>query len=165
MNPSSPPAVGIDLGTTFSAVARLDETGRPVTVPNAEGDLTTPSVVLFDGSDVVVGKEAVKALATEAEQIAECAKRDLGLREYHKPVDGVTYPPEALQAFILKKLREDASRLIGPFHQAVVTVPAYFDEVRRKATQDAGYMAGLEVLDIINEPTAAAVASRSGAPK
>ena len=139
-------------------MARLDETGRPVTVPNAEGDLTTPSVVLFDGSDVVVGKEAVKALATEAERIAECAKRDLGLREYHKPVDGVTYPPEALQAFILKKLREDASRLIGPFHQAVVTVPAYFDEVRRKATQDAGYMAGLEVLDIINEPTAAAVA-------
>lgn len=158
MNSNSPLAVGIDLGTTFSAVARLDDTGRPVTVPNAEGDLTTPSVVLFDGTDVVVGKEAVKALATEADRIAECAKRDLGLREYRKPVDGVKYPPEVLQAFILKKLREDASRLIGAFGQAVVTVPAYFDEVRRKSTQDAGYMAGLEVLDIINEPTAAAVA-------
>ena len=154
----APLAIGIDLGTTFSAVARLDDTGRPVTVPNAEGDLTTPSVVLFDGDDVVVGKEAVKALGTEAERIAECAKRDLGLREYHKPVDGVKYPPEVLQAFILKKLREDAARLAGPFAQAVVTVPAYFDEVRRKSTQDAGYMAGLEVLDIINEPTAAAVA-------
>jgi molecular chaperone DnaK len=152
------PAVGIDLGTTFSAVARLDETGRPMTVPNAEGDLTTPSVVLFDGDEVVVGKEAVKALATEAEQIAECAKRDMGLREYRKPLGGVNYPPEVLQAFVLKKLRDDASRQIGPFEQAVITVPAYFDEVRRKATQDAGFMAGLEVLDIINEPTAAAVA-------
>lgn len=158
MNPSSSLAVGIDLGTTFSAVARLDDTGRPVTVPNGEGDLTTPSVVLFDADDVIVGKEAVKALATEAEQIADCAKRDLGLREYHKPVGGAKYPPEVLQAYILKKLREDASRLIGPFDKAVVTVPAYFDEVRRKATQDAGYIAGLEVLDIINEPTAAAVA-------
>ena len=158
MNPSSPLAVGIDLGTTFSAVARLDDTGRPITVPNGEGDLTTPSVVLFDGDDVVVGKEAVKALATEAERIADCAKRDLGMREYHKPVNGAKFPPEVLQAYILKKLREDASRLIGPFDKAVVTVPAYFDEVRRKATQDAGYMAGIEVLDIINEPTAAAVA-------
>jgi molecular chaperone DnaK len=158
MTSSSSLAVGIDLGTTFSAVARLDDTGRPITVPNGEGDLTTPSVVLFDGDDVIVGKEAVKALATEAEQIADCAKRDLGMREYHKPVGGAKYPPEVLQAYILKKLREDASRLTGPFDKAVVTVPAYFDEVRRKATQDAGYIAGLEVLDIINEPTAAAVA-------
>jgi molecular chaperone DnaK len=158
MSHLAPPAVGIDLGTTYSAVARLDEMGRPVTVPNAEGDLTTPSVVLFDGDDVVVGKEAVKALATEAEQIAECAKRDMGLREYRKLLGGVSYPPEVLQAFVLKKLRDDALRQIGPFERAVITVPAYFDEVRRKATQDAGYMAGLEVLDIINEPTAAAVA-------
>ncbi|HEV3006005.1 MAG TPA: Hsp70 family protein, partial [Pirellulales bacterium] len=158
MSQRAAPAVGIDLGTTFSAVARLDETGRPVTVPNAEGDLTTPSVVLFDGDDVVVGKEAVKALATEAEQVAECAKRDMGLREYRKPLGGVSYPPEVLQALVLKKLHDDAARQIGPFERAVITVPAYFDEVRRKATQDAGFMAGLEVLDIINEPTAAAVA-------
>ena len=152
------PAVGIDLGTTFSAVARLDDTGRPVTVPNAEGDLTTPSVVLFDGDDVVVGKEAVKAMATEAERVADCAKRDMGSREYRRAVDNKKYPPEVLLAYILKKLRDDSARQIGPFDKAVVTVPAYFDEVRRKGTQDAGYMAGLDVLDIINEPTAAAVA-------
>jgi molecular chaperone DnaK len=158
MTSSLGPAVGIDLGTTFSAVARLDDTGRPVTVSNAEGDLTTPSVVLFDGDDVVVGKEAVKAIATEAERVADCAKRDMGLREYRRAVDNRRFPPEVLQAYILKKLREDTARQIGPFDKAVITVPAYFDEVRRKGTQDAGYMAGLEVLDIINEPTAAAVA-------
>ncbi|HEV3340886.1 MAG TPA: Hsp70 family protein [Pirellulales bacterium] len=158
MTSSLGPAVGIDLGTTFSAVARLDDTGRPVTVSNAEGDLTTPSVVLFDGDDVVVGKEAVKAIATEADRVADCAKRDMGSREYRRPVDNRRYPPEVLQAYVLKKLCEDAARQIGPFDKAVITVPAYFDEVRRKGTQDAGYMAGLEVLDIINEPTAAAVA-------
>ncbi|HEV3024017.1 MAG TPA: Hsp70 family protein, partial [Pirellulales bacterium] len=107
MTASPGPAVGIDLGTTFSAVARLDDTGRPVTVSNAEGDLTTPSVVLFDGDDVVVGKEAVKAIATEAERVADCAKRDMGSREYRRTVDNKRYPPEVLQAYVLKKLRED----------------------------------------------------------
>lgn len=152
------PAVGIDLGTTYSVIAYLDDTGRPVSLVNAEGDLITPSAVLFDGSTVVVGKEALKAIVTEAEQVADCAKRDLGEREYHKLLAGHRYPPEAIQAWVLHKLRQDASRLIGPFEKCVVTVPAYFDETRRKATQDAGYMAGLDVIDIINEPTAAAVA-------
>lgn len=158
MSKRPPPAVGIDLGTTYSVVARLDETGRPLTVANAEGDLITPSVVLFDGPETIVGKEAVKALSSEAERVAECAKRDVGQREYHRAVDGVRYPPEVIQAWVLKKLHDDAQRQIGPFEQAVITVPAYFDEVRRLSTQDAGYMAGLEVIDIINEPTAAAVA-------
>ena len=94
----------------------------------------------------------------DAAEVAECAKRDLGRRMFHKPLGGRQYPPEALQAWILAKLRLDAQAQIGPFEKAVVTVPAYFDEVRRKATQDAGYIAGLDVLDIINEPTAAAVA-------
>lgn len=152
------PAVGIDLGTTFSVVAHLDDLGRPTTLNNAEGDKITPSVVFFEGNHVVVGKEAVKAMATDAASIAECAKRDLGHRMFHKILGGRQYPPEALQAFILNKLREDARRQIGDFSKVVVTVPAYFDEVRRKATQDAGYMAGFEVMDIINEPTAAAVA-------
>jgi molecular chaperone DnaK len=151
------PAVGIDLGTTFSVIAHLDASGRPTTIVNAEGDLTTPSVVLFDGEDVVVGKEAVKALSTEAVRIADCAKRDMGQPFYHKSLDGRQFPPEVIQAFILKKLADDARRQLGDFTKAVVTVPAYFDEVRRKATQDAGYMAGLEVMDIINEPTSAAV--------
>lgn len=150
--------VGIDLGTTFSVVARLDDLGRPQTLINAEGDMITPSVVFFEGTNVVVGKEAVKAMATDAIDIAECAKRDLGHRMFHKMLGGRQYPPEALQAFILNKLRVDAKRQIGDFSKVVITVPAYFDEVRRKATQDAGYMAGFEVMDIINEPTAAAVA-------
>jgi len=158
MSWSSPPAVGIDLGTTYSVIARLDERGTPVSLANAEGDLLTPSAVLFDGSEVVVGKEALKALAVEAECVAVFAKRDMGQRHYGKPLQGQWYPPEVIQAFVLKKLVDDASRATSPFSQAVITVPAYFDEVRRKATQDAGYMAGLEVLDIINEPTAAAVA-------
>jgi molecular chaperone DnaK len=158
MTQENAPAVGIDLGTTYSAVAYIDDTGRPVTLVNAEGDLVTPSVVLFEGNQAVVGKEALKAIATEADHVAQCAKRELGDRAFHKSLQGRKFPPEALQAFVLNKLRQDASRHIGDFRQVVITVPAYFDEVRRKATQDAGHMAGFEVLDIINEPTAAAIA-------
>lgn len=152
------PAIGIDLGTTFSAVGHLDDLGRPHTLINAEGDKITPSVVFLEGDNVVVGKEAVKAMATDAATVAECAKRDLGHRMYHKVLGGRQYPPEALQAWILNKLRIDSQRQVGDFSKVVVTVPAYFDETRRKATQDSGYIAGLEVMDIINEPTAAAVA-------
>ena len=152
------PAIGIDLGTTFSVLARIDDHGRPVTLVNAEGDRLTPSVVLFEGDEIVVGKEALKAIVTEADHVAECSKRDVGRHAYHKVLDGKQYPPEVIEAFILNKLRVDAEKQIGPISKAVITVPAYFDEVRRKATQDAGYMAGFEVLDIINEPTAAAVA-------
>jgi len=158
MTNESIPIVGIDLGTTFSVLARLDEKGRPVTLVNSEGDRVTPSVVLFDGEDMVVGKEAVKAFALEAEHVAECAKRDVGYRVFHKVFDGKQYPPEVIEGWILNKLRRDGMAQIGPFSKVVITVPAYFDEVRRKATQDAGYIAGFEVLDIINEPTAAAVA-------
>jgi molecular chaperone DnaK len=158
MNSPAIPAVGIDLGTTFSVVARLDQRGQPITLVNAEGDRVTPSMVLFDREEVVVGKEALKAMATESERVAECSKRDIGLRVFHKVFDGKQYSPEVIEAWILNKLRLDAGQQIGPFSKAVITVPAYFDEVRRKATQDAGYMAGLEVLDILNEPTAAALA-------
>ena len=139
-------------------MARLDERGQPITLVNSEGDRLTPSVVLMEGNDAVVGKEAMKAMSTEADRVAECAKRDMGHRAYHRAIDGKQYPPEVIQAWILNKLRSDAVQQIGPFEKCVVTVPAYFDEIRRKATQDAGYMAGCEVLDIINEPTAAAVA-------
>jgi molecular chaperone DnaK len=158
MTSRSIPAVGIDLGTTYSVVAMLDDLQRPQTLINAEGDMLTPSAVFFEGEHTIVGKEALKAIATEAAQVAECAKRDLGFRVYHKMLGGRQYPPEAIQAWVLNKLRIDAQRQIGDFRQVVITVPAYFDEVRRKATQDAGYMAGFEVLDIINEPTAAAIA-------
>lgn len=151
-------AVGIDLGTTFSAVAYLDDMGRPQTLVNAEGDKVTPSVVLFDDDDVIVGKEAAKALATEMESIAECAKRDLGHLAFHKSFNGKQYPPQVILAYILNKLRQDAEAQIGKIDRAVITVPAYFDEIRRTATQEAGYLAGIDVLDIINEPTSAAIA-------
>ena len=153
------PAVGIDLGTTFSVLAYLNENGQPVSSVNAEGDRVTPSMVLFDGDDTVVGKEAMKAFATDAPRVAECSKRDMGHRVFHKVINGKQYPPEVIGAFVLNKMRMDAMAQIGPVDKAVITVPAYFDEVRRKATQDAGYMAGFHVLDIINEPTAAAVAA------
>jgi molecular chaperone DnaK len=151
------PVVGIDLGTTYSLVAWVDATGRPTTIMSVEGDLTTPSVVFFDRSGVVVGKEAAKAAEFEPERVAQFAKRDMGRVSYHKSIRGEPLPPEAIQALILKKLRDDAELKIGTLKKAVVTVPAYFDEPRRKATEDAGRMAGLDVLDILNEPTAAAI--------
>lgn len=154
----SEPSVGIDLGTTHSVIAHLDREGRPATLQNSEGDLTTPSVVFFDRSNVVVGKEAVKGAQYEPELIAQFAKRDVGRSAYRKPIRGERLPPEVIQALVLQKLKCDAERKIGPFDRAVITVPAFFNEPRRKSTQDAGRLAGLEVLDIINEPTAAAIA-------
>jgi molecular chaperone DnaK len=150
-------AIGIDLGTTYSTVAILDDLGRPLTLDNAEGDKLTPSAVFFDESEIIVGKEALKAIATDASQVAECAKRKVGQRVFDQILGGRQYPPEAIQAWVLNKLRLDSLPQIGEFSQVVITVPAYFDEVRRKATQDAGYIAGFEVVDIINEPTAAAI--------
>ncbi len=151
-------AVGIDLGTTYSVVAYMNDSGRPETIPNAEGDLLTPSLVLLDGNEAIVGKEAAKAMSTDLANIAESPKRQVGHRVYDKVIDGRRYPPEAFQAWIIKKVFHDAKAKVGSFENAVVTVPAYFDEVRRKSTQDAGYIAGLNVIDIINEPTSAAVA-------
>lgn len=152
------PAVGIDLGTTYSVIAYLDPQGRPTSIPNTEGDLLTPSVVLFDDDGVVVGKQAVAAASLEPEKVADCVKRDMGGKHYHRQINGRWYPPEVVSAYILQRLKADAERKLGPIRQAVITVPAYFDETRRRATMDAGKLAGLDVLDIINEPTAAAIA-------
>jgi len=151
-------AVGIDLGTTHSVVAHLDAQGRPWTVNSAEGDTTTPSVVFFDRDAIIVGKEAVKAAAFEPELVAQYAKRDVGRVEAHRSIRGEQVPPEVVQALVLCKLRDDAQQKLGPIHDVVITVPAYYNEPRRKATQDAGRLASLNVLDIINEPTAAAIA-------
>jgi molecular chaperone DnaK len=151
-------AVGIDLGTTFSAVAYLDAAGRPTTVPNSSGNLITPSVVLFGEDGIVVGEEAVQAAALEPERVAVCAKRDMGAKHYRKAVGGERLPPEVISSYILRKLKADAERRLGPVLHAVITVPAYFDESRRQATVNAGKLAGLSVLDILNEPTAAAIA-------
>ncbi len=151
--------VGIDLGTTFSAVAYLDRMGFPVTIPNAEGELITPSAVLFepDGS-VVVGRQALRAAIVQPERVALCVKRDMGETFYSRIVAGRRWKPQHLAAFILRKLKQDAERRIGPVRGAVITVPAYYDEARRQATVDAGRIASLRVVDIINEPTAAALA-------
>ncbi|MBN1908894.1 MAG: Hsp70 family protein [Pirellulales bacterium] len=160
-DPSAPrpqPPVGIDLGTTYSVVAYLDPSGRPTTLPNLAGDLLTPSAMAFEDETVIVGKEAVKGSTVTPEAFAEGFKRDMGRLTCHRPVNGQEVPPEVLSAFLLERLRDDAEERLGPIWQVVITVPAFFDERRRKATQDAGRLAGLEVLDIINEPTAAAVA-------
>jgi molecular chaperone DnaK len=158
MGQQSESSVGIDLGTTYSVVASLDRDRKPITLTNDEGELTTPSVVFFDKSGTIIGREAIKAAEFEPLRVARFAKRDMGEGFYHKPILGNQLPPEVLQALILKKLKHDAELRIGPVTKGVVTVPAYFNEPRRKATQDAGRLSGLEVLDIINEPTAAAIA-------
>lgn len=152
------PPIGIDLGTTYSAVAYLDAAGRPVTLLNRTGDLLTPSALLFDDDGVVVGKEAVKGCALAPEAYVECFKRDMGSPAARRKIRGLEAPPEILSAFVLERLKQDAEQRLGPVREVVVTVPAFFDETRRKATQDAGRLAHLQVLDIINEPTAAALA-------
>lgn len=165
--------VGIDLGTTYSAMACIDETGQSQIVINGEGDMLTPSVVLFEDDEVIVGKEAKKVTVLKTDRIATCVKRDMGKPVYSKPINGRYLPPEVIQSYILKKIKKDISSKVGPDFNAIITVPAFFDEPRRKATYDAGQMAGIKVLDIVNEPTAAALAfgerlgylTRFGAPK
>ncbi|HAI10792.1 MAG TPA: hypothetical protein DCM28_03755 [Phycisphaerales bacterium] len=150
--------IGIDLGTTFSAMAYVDPHGTPVTIPNAEGSLTTPSVVYFEQTgQVIVGADARAAAVEHPELVVECVKREMGERFYSRPIQGRKLPPPAISALILKKLKQDAEAKLGPIDGAVITVPAYFDEGRRQATQAAGEIAGLEVLDVLNEPTAASL--------
>ena len=151
-------AVGIDLGTTRSVIAHIDSAGRPSTIQNLEGDLTTPSAVFFDRSSIVVGKEALKVAEYEPDRVAQFAKRELGKKQAKVEVAGRQFPPEVIQALVLRKMKSDAEHRLGALDKCVVTVPAYFNEPRRKATQDSGRIAGLNVVDIINEPTAAALA-------
>jgi molecular chaperone DnaK len=150
--------VGIDLGTTFSAIATLDDHGQPVTLPNRDGDMLTPSAVFIDGDNVVVGQSALDVALEQPDKVATLIKRRMGHESLGKPVSGKEFRPETLSALILRKLVQDAELRLGPVRRAVITVPAYFDDTRRKATKDAGRIAGLEVLDIIDEPTAAALA-------
>ena len=154
-----PRYIGIDLGTTYSAMAWLDAHGTPVTITNHEDEITTPSVVLFETTgECVVGREAKRAAQVVPELVADYVKRDMGEAQYHKRINFRFYSPPSISALILKKLKQDAERRIGPVAGAVITVPAYFDEKRRRATAAAGEIAGLKVIDILNEPTAAALA-------
>ena len=151
--------VGIDLGTTYSAVATLDDRGQAVTLPNRDGDMLTPSaVLLLDDGAAVVGQAALDVAQEQPDRVATLVKRRMGLESFGRPVAGREFRPETLSAIILRKLVQDAELRLGPISKAVITVPAYFDDTRRKATQDAGRIAGLDVLDILDEPTAAALA-------
>jgi molecular chaperone DnaK len=151
--------IGIDLGTTFCAVSALDSRGRPYSVPNRDGEILTPSAIYLapDGS-AVVGQPALDLALEQPDRVATLVKRRMGLPDYGRPVAGREFRPEALSAVLLKKLAQDAELHLGPVTGCVITVPAYFDDVRRKATMDAGKIAGLNVLDIIDEPSAAALA-------
>ncbi len=150
--------IGIDLGTTNSCVAVM-EGGEPVVIANAEGDRTTPSVVSFqkDGSRIV-GKIAKNQIVANPERTVYSIKRHMG-ENYHVDIDGKKYSPQEISAMILSKLKADAEAYIGsPVKDAVITCPAYFNDSQRQATKDAGRIAGLNVLRVINEPTAAALA-------
>jgi molecular chaperone DnaK len=151
-------AVGIDLGTTNSVVSVL-EGGEPVVIPNAEGGRTTPSVVAFAKSgEVLVGEVAKRQAITNPERTIRSVKRHMGTN-WTIDIDGKKYTPQEISARILGKLKRDAESFLGDtVDQAVITVPAYFDDAQRTATKEAGTIAGLEVLRIINEPTAAALA-------
>lgn len=151
-------AVGIDLGTTNSVVAVL-EAGEPTVIPNAEGARTTPSVVAFSKTgEVLVGEVAKRQAITNPDRTVRSVKREMGTT-WSVDIDGKKYTPQEISARILQKLKRDAEAYLGDtVTQAVVTVPAYFDDAQRQATKEAGQVAGLEVLRIINEPTAAALA-------
>ena len=153
------PVIGIDLGTTNSCVATL-EAGKPVVIPNSEGSRTTPSVVAFSKNegDRVVGITAKRQAVTNSERTIMSVKREMGT-DWKKDIDDSEYTPQEISAFILQKLKSDAEDYLGrEVKQAVITCPAYFTDAQRQATKDAGRIAGLEVLRIINEPTAAALA-------
>lgn len=150
--------VGIDLGTTYSAISTLDERGQPQTLPNRDGEMLTPSAVLFAEDAAVVGQAALDVSLEQPERVASLIKRRMGQPTYGRQVAGREHRPETLSAIILRKLVQDAELRIGPIKQAVITVPAYFDDTRRKATKDAGRIAGLDVIDILDEPVAAALA-------
>ena len=150
--------IGIDLGTTNSCVAVM-EGGDPVVIPNAEGARTTPSVVAFGkNGERLVGNTAKRQAITNPDRKIISIKREMGT-DHKVEIDGKSYTPQEISAMILQKLKADAESYLGqPVTQAVITVPAYFNDSQRQATKDAGKIAGLEVLRIINEPTAAALA-------
>ena len=150
--------IGIDLGTTNSCVAVM-EGGKPTVIPNQEGSRTTPSIVAFTkNGERLVGEPAKRQAVTNADKTIASIKRQMG-KDYHVTIDGKQYSPQQISAMILQKLKADAENYLGEtVSEAVITVPAYFNDAQRQATKDAGKIAGLDVKRIINEPTAAALA-------
>ncbi len=155
-------AVGIDLGTTYSAISVMGEGGVPTILPNREGGRITPSVVYFqDDESVLVGETAKRSAALNPLDTVEWVKRHMGNPDWRfEAPNGVVHTPESVSALILKRLKEDAELYLGEgaVKDVVITVPAYFDDAKRRATRDAGHIAGLNVLRVLNEPTAAALA-------
>ena len=151
--------VGIDLGTTFSSLARLNSIGKPEIVPNADGDRLTPSAIFFDEENpdmIRVGIEALNSRYLNPSRSVRWIKRHIGT-DYKVNIDGRDWTPTELSALILKKLRQDSAAQCGEVHDTVISVPAHFDEIRRKAAMDAGAAAGFNVIGIVNEPVAAAL--------
>src|SRR5215207_8031536 len=151
-------AVGIDLGTTNSVVSVL-EGGEPTVIANAEGSRTTPSVVAFaKNGEILVGEVAKRQAVTNVDRTIRSVKREMGT-DWKREIDGKQYTPQEISARVLQKLKRDAETYLGePVTEAVITVPAYFEDAQRQATKEAGEIAGLNVLRIVNEPTAAALA-------
>jgi molecular chaperone DnaK len=150
---------GIDLGTTYSSIAYVDEYGKPVIIPNAENQRITPSVVFFDGSEIVVGDVAKESAKLYPNEVVSFIKRSMGEANFLYEYDGKPYRPEEISSFILRKVAQDAEQTIGEKVQdVVITCPAYFGINEREATRKAGEIAGFNVRQIINEPTAAAIA-------
>ncbi len=152
--------VGIDLGTTFSAIAYVDEKGQPQIIENRQGNRITPSAVLFGGKKPIVGERAREKSVSDPGNYESFVKRHMGERNYiFTAQNGDTFNAESVSSLILSKLKQDAEYRLGDkIDGAVITVPAYFSDPQRKSTQDAARLAGIPVLDIINEPTAAAIA-------
>ena len=152
--------VGIDLGTTYSAIAALDTAGKPEIISNLDGGRLTPSVVFFPPDEPdksYVGEVARDMLITQPSRGVEEIKKHMGSEQFSKKIDGQTMTPEQISSFILKKMIGDAQEITGAIDSAVITVPANFQESARRATIDAGVLAGIDVSHIINEPTAAAL--------
>ncbi len=149
--------IGIDLGTTMSAIAKLNEVGEPEIIPNKDGERIMPSVINFSKNSVLIGKEAKNSSPEDPERVAKEFKREMHNPDYKFTVDGKDYTAYALSSLILKKLAQDASQDVGEIKKVVISVPAYFKENQRNATMEAGKLAGLDVIGIINEPTAAAL--------
>lgn len=152
--------IGIDLGTTFSAAAYVAEDGKAKIIENRDGERTTPSVVMFEEDGVCVGEQAKLNSIVDPYNVCQFVKRQMGNPSYKfETDDGEIYSPEDISAIILKRIKDDCEEALGQkIDQAVITVPAYFNDAQRKATQDAGRIAGLDVKAVINEPTAAAIA-------
>ncbi len=149
---------GIDLGTTFSCIAYVDEYGKAVVIPNSEGDRTTPSVVQFEDDNRVVGKEAKNSAVLNPRQVVEMVKRHMGEADWRFEYNGTEYTAAEISSYILRKLADDAEQYLGrPVKAVVITCPAYFGIAQRDATAHAGVIAGFDVKEVINEPTAAAI--------